>query len=171
MARTGYEVEHDLTGKDPRAIFVFRGRGETSFGPDLREDVTQLIDTGFRAFEMDLRAVDTCDSVSLGTFVGIQAAVRRVEGTLTFTLRTQTHIRELFGMLNLDRVLTVREVQSPYRTPNPAIRRPPVTGVTSAEADTRRPRRPPETTEELMFEPGLPSEEQRAQRKPADDEA
>jgi anti-anti-sigma regulatory factor len=172
MGRTGYDIEHDLTRGEPRAIFVFHGRGETSFGPELRQEVGHLLDSGFRVFDMDLRAVESCDSVSLGTFVGLQAAIRRVHGTLVFTLRAHTHLRELFSMLKLDRVLTVREVQTSQRTPLPTIRKPPTSGTIPADASSRRPRwGAPETTEDLMFEPGMPSDEERTRRTPGDEEA
>jgi anti-anti-sigma factor len=161
MARNGYTIEHDLTGGEPRAIFVFHGRGETSFGPELREQVSELIAMGFRAFEMDLRAVESCDSISLGTFVGIQAAVRRTHGTLSFTLRAHTHIRDLFAMLNLDRVLTVREVQTPHRTPQHAVRTVRVPSPRGRPAREGPRQRAAQEGDAPRFEAGLPTHEDR----------
>lgn len=164
MPREFY-IEHDLSGQTPRAVFIFHARDDARFGPELRQEMAILLEREFRSFEIDLRAIESCDSVSLGAFVGLQASVRRVGGSITFTLRRGTHIREMFAVLKLDQVLHVREVRSSERTPQPGARRPKLTMPSPSPPDPRTRLRDPDKTEELMFEPELPGEEDRPRPK------
>lgn len=112
-----FSVEFDVREEQPRAIIIFSELGDSDFGQEVRAEMDHLLDEGVRDFEIDLRQIDSCNSITLGTFVGLQATVKRHGGQITFTLLCDTYIRRMFTTLKLDQVLQVREVKGAVDAP------------------------------------------------------
>lgn len=112
-----FNVEFDLSEEQPRAIVTFSELGDSDFGQDLRAEMDHLLDEGIRDFEIDLRHINSCNSITLGTFVGLQATVKRYGGQIAFTLLRGTYIRRMFTTLKLDQVLQIKEVKGVVDAP------------------------------------------------------
>lgn len=123
-----FEIRFDTGDLGTRAVFIFHPLTEADFGLELRQQIEELLENKIREFEVDLRAVNVCNSITLGAFVGLQNRVQKCDGRITFVLRRDTHIRKMFTTLMLDRLLTVREVQTSHRehVPSPAPASAPV---------------------------------------------
>lgn len=135
-----FEVFPYTSEADYRAILFFHNTGEADFGMEVRNEIEGLLQDGFRVIEIDLRAIDTCNSITLGMFVGLQTMVKNAGGHISFNIRSGTHVRRMFSTLKLDKVLEVREVTSvspppravtpgePYMQSPPAVERKPKSG-------------------------------------------
>lgn len=118
---------------DNRAILFFHNTGEADFGLEVRNEIEGLLQDGFSIIEIDLRAIDTCNSITLGMFVGLQTIIKKANGHISFNIRAGTHVRRMFTTLKLDAVLEVREVNSVS---------PPPRAITPGESYVQSP--PPE---------------------------
>ncbi|WP_460350859.1 STAS domain-containing protein [Actinoallomurus acanthiterrae] len=88
---------------------------------ELRERLDAMLSAGQPRIALDLSALDFCDSVGLGCFVGAWKRARKAGGDLLL-LRPAGHVQRMLRITGLDRFLSSLD-QLPGAGPAPAVTR------------------------------------------------
>lgn len=107
-----HDVEHDFTvtsspSGDALAIAV-SGQADLHTAPELRAVIGAAIDDGHRRLVVDLTEATFIDSMTLGVLLGALKRLNALAGRLVIVC-PDPHIRRVFEITSLDRVLSLAE--------------------------------------------------------------
>jgi len=91
---------------DNAVVLEVEGRLTAAVAPQLRAEVSDLVDAGKTAIVVDLAGVDFIDSSGLGALIGALKATRVAGGDLRIAAAGE-QVRQVLRLTNLDRVLHV----------------------------------------------------------------
>jgi anti-sigma B factor antagonist len=93
------------------ALFVLAGEADLHRAPELREEMSAVIDEGIHDLVVDLSDVTFIDSMTLGVLLGAMKRVKPQGGRLCVVVQDE-NIRRVFEITLLDRVFTVFDDRS-----------------------------------------------------------
>lgn len=112
QAKRFFEIHDESSGARRTAVVFFHEMGAAEFASSLRDTFDQILKEGYGFIILDLRQINSCDSVTLGMFVGLNATARHRNAELEFILRRGSHVRRMFSILSLEKVLNVQEIDT-----------------------------------------------------------
>ena len=90
----------------PAALFVLTGEADLHRAPELRNEMSAVIDDGINDLIVDLSEVTFIDSMTLGVLLGAMKRVKPQGGRLCVVVQ-DANIRRIFEITLLDRVFAV----------------------------------------------------------------
>ena len=89
--------------------YVIAARGEIDLftAPELKQVITEAIESGERRVAIDLSEVSFLDSTALGVLIGAVKRLRSRDGVLTI-VNTDANIAKTFEITGLDQIFTIR---------------------------------------------------------------
>jgi anti-sigma B factor antagonist len=93
------------------ALFVLTGEADLHRAPELREEMSAVIDAGVHDLVVDLSDVTFIDSMTLGVLLGAMKRVKPQGGRLCVVAQDE-NIRRVFEITLLDRVFAVYDDRS-----------------------------------------------------------
>ncbi len=103
----GGELEIRVERLSPTAaLFVLAGEADLHRAPELRDEMSAVIDGGIYDLVVDLGAVTFIDSMTLGVLLGAMKRVKPQGGRLCVVVQ-DANIRRIFEITLLDRVFAV----------------------------------------------------------------
>lgn len=82
-------------------------------GEHLFKEIQRLIEEGHLKWEVGLKELVFCDSITLGIFVILHMAAHRFAADIQFTVNKGSQVQILLGASKLDRILTIHEFAAP----------------------------------------------------------
>ena len=89
-----------------------RGQADLHTAPELRNEIGDAIDAGSRGVVIDLTEATFIDSMTLGVLLGALKRLATVDGRLDVIVYPDPHLRRVFEITSLDRVLDLQDTQT-----------------------------------------------------------
>ena len=103
----GGDLAIDVERLSPTAaVFTLTGEADLHRAPELRDQMSAVIDDGIHDLVVDLSEVTFIDSMTLGVLLGAMKRVKPRGGRLCVVVR-DTNIRRIFEITLLDRVFAL----------------------------------------------------------------
>ncbi|MGM0470826.1 MAG: STAS domain-containing protein [Bacillota bacterium] len=94
-----------------RAEVVADEKIDITNSQELKKELLELIDSGYRFITLDFSAVESVDSSGLGKLLLIHKRLKEQEGELKITNVTSDYVQEMFSMIHLDKVLQIDNLE------------------------------------------------------------
>lgn len=90
-----------------KAVVTPSGRIDISNSQDLKQGLLELYDEGVREIVLDFSKVSGIDSSGLGKLLLFQKKLTERRGSIKIVNITNEHVRKLFTMIHLDKVINI----------------------------------------------------------------